>query len=56
VVHEGQGLALGLEAGEDLAAVETRLDELERDLSADGLDLVGEVDGAHAALAEGLAK
>ena len=37
VVHHGQGLALGLEAGDDLAAVHAGLDDLERDLAADRL-------------------
>ncbi len=52
MVHHGQGLPLGLEAGDDLAAVHARLDDLERDLAADGLFLLGHVDGAHAALAD----
>ena len=37
MVHQGQGLPLGLEAGDDLAAVHARLDDLERDLAADRL-------------------
>ena len=48
----GQGLALGLEPGDDLAAVHARLDDLERDLAADGLLLLGHVDDAHAPLAD----
>ena len=52
VVHHGQGLALGLEAGDDLAAVHPRLDDLQRDAAADGLGLLGHVDDAHAALAD----
>ena len=34
MVHQGQGLPLGLEAGDDLAAVHARLDQLEGDLAA----------------------
>ena len=52
VVHERQGLALGLEAGDDLFGVHARLDDLERDLAADGALLLGEEDDSHAALAE----
>jgi hypothetical protein len=33
VVHEGQGLALGLEAGDDLAGVHARLEHLEGDIA-----------------------
>ena len=33
MVHHRQGLPLGLEAGDDLAAVHARLDDLERDLA-----------------------
>ena len=33
VVHHRQGLPLGLEAGDDLAAVHARLDDLEGDLA-----------------------
>ena len=52
VVHQGQGLALGLEAGDDLLGVHARLDDLERDLAMDRALLLGEEDDAHAALAE----
>ena len=34
VVHQGQGLALGLEAGDDLPGVHPGLDELHRDQRA----------------------
>ncbi len=37
VVHQRQGLPLGLEAGDDLARVHARLDDLERDLAPDRL-------------------
>ncbi len=52
VVHHRQGLALGLEAGDDLAAVHAGLDDLERDLAADRLLLLGHVDDAHAPFAD----
>ncbi len=52
VVHHGEGLALGLEPGDDLIAVHAGLDDLERDLATDGLLLLGHVDDAHAALAD----
>ena len=52
VVHQRQGLPLGLEAGEDLAAVHAGLDDLQRHLAADRLFLLGHVDAAHAAFAE----
>ena len=52
VVHQRQRLPLGLEAGDDLAGVHARLDDLERDLAADGLLLLGHVDDAHAAFAD----
>ena len=52
VVHQGQGLALGLEAGDDLLGIHARLDDLQRDLAMDGPLLLGEEDDAHAALAE----
>ena len=52
MVHHGQGLPLGLEAGDDLPAVHARLDDLEGDLALHGLGLLGHVDGAHAALAD----
>ena len=52
VVHQGQRLPLGLEAGEDLLRVHPGLDELERDQSFDRLGLLGHPDRAHAALAD----
>ncbi len=52
VVHHGQGLPLGLEAGDDLAAVHPRLDDLQRDAAADRLELLGHEDGAHAPFAD----
>ena len=52
MVHQRQGLPLGLEAGDDLPAVHARLDDLEGDLAADRLCLLGHVDDAHAAFAD----
>lgn len=52
VVHDGEGLALGLEAVDDLARGHARLDDLERDVALEGDGLRGEVDGAEPALAE----
>ena len=56
VVHQGQGLPLGLEPGQDGPRVHAGLDELQRHLALDGLGLLGEVDGAHAPLADLLAE
>src|SRR6516225_5556590 len=52
MVHEGQCLALGLEAGQDGLGVHAGLDELEGDLAADRLRLLGYPDSAHAAFAD----
>ena len=53
VVHQGQRLALRLEAGDHLLRVHAGLDDLQGDLAAYGLVLLGQEDSAHAALAEG---
>ncbi len=50
------GLALGLEAGEDLPGVHPGLDDLEGDHARDGLALLGHPDAAEAALADLLAQ
>ena len=52
VVHQGQRLPLRLEAGEDLARVHAGLDDLDGDQALDRLGLLGQPDGAHAALAD----
>ncbi len=52
MVHHRQRLPLGLEAGDDLLGVHAVLDDLQRDLPLDRLGLLGQVDDAHAALAE----
>ncbi len=50
MIHHCQRLPLGLEPSDDLAAVHSRLDDLERDLAAHRLLLLRHVDGAHASL------
>ena len=55
VLHQGQGLPLRLEAGQDVPRVHPPLDQLQRHLAADRPELLGEVDGAHAPLADLLA-
>jgi hypothetical protein len=52
VIHDRQGLTLGLEAGYDLARVHAGLDDFERDAAADGLVLLGHEDDAHATFAD----
>ena len=52
MVHQRQGLPLGLEAGDDVARVHARLDDLQRDLAAHGMLLLGHEDQAHAPLAD----
>ena len=52
MVHHGQGLALGLEAGDDLPGVHAQLDDLEGDTAADRFLLLGHVNHAHAAFAD----
>ena len=52
VVHQGQRLPLGLEAGDHLLGVHAQLDDLQRHLAADRLLLLGHVDDAQAALAD----
>ena len=52
VVHHRQGLALRLEACEDLLAVHSRLDDLQRHPATDGRLLVGHVDDTHPPFAD----
>jgi hypothetical protein len=54
MVHQREGLALGLEAGDHLPGVHPQLDDLEGDLAADRLPLFGQPDRAAAAFAQGL--
>ena len=51
VVHHRQGLSLRFEPGDDLAAVQPRLDDLQCDRAAHGVRLFGQPHRAHAALA-----
>ena len=50
--HQRQGLALRLEAGNDLAAVHAGLDDFERHLAADRVRLLGDKDQAEAPFAD----
>jgi hypothetical protein len=56
VVHERQGLTLGLEAGEDFMGVHAGLDEFQCDGAANRGGLVGLPDYAHAPGANPLAE
>jgi len=52
MVHQRQRLALRLEARDHLLGVHAQLDDLERHLAPDRLELLGHPDRAHAALAD----
>ena len=52
VLHEGEGLPLLLEAGDDFLRVHAELDDLEGDAPPHGLLLLGHPDGAKAAFAD----
>src|SRR5437879_5978328 len=52
MIHEGQGLALGFEAGNHLPRIHTGFEDLQRDGAADRLPLLGHEDYAKAALAD----
>src|SRR5262249_32115660 len=52
MVHQGESLALGLEAGDDLAAFHAGLDDLQGDRAPDRLSLFRQPDNAHASLAD----
>ena len=56
VLHQRQGLALGLEPGQDIPRVHPPLDQLQRHLAADRPELLGEEDCAHPPLADLLSK
>ena len=51
MVHHGEGLPLGLEAGNDLPRIHAGLDDLQSHLAAHGIGLQGDIDNAHAAFA-----
>ena len=52
MVHHGEGLALGLEAGDDGLCVHAQPDDFEGDAAAHGLLLFGHVNDAAAAFAD----
>ena len=56
VLHECQGLSLRLEAGDDLATVHSRLDDLQCDATFDRAGLLSQVNDAHPAFADLLQK
>ena len=51
VIHHGQGLAFGFEAGDDLLGIHPQLDDLEGDAAAHRFVLLGDIDDPAAALA-----
>ena len=56
VIHHGECLALGLEAGDDISGVHPQLDHLERDATSHRRFLVGYVNDATAAFPNLLAQ
>ena len=52
MVHQRQGLPLGLEPGDHIPRVHSELDELEGDATANRLRLICQVDHPHPTLAE----
>src|SRR5262249_51174872 len=52
MVHQCQGLPLGLEAGDDLAGIHAMLDDFEGDAALDGLTLLGHEDDSEATFAD----
>src|SRR3954453_6569165 len=52
VVHEGERLALLLEAGDDIAGIHADLDDLERDAAANGALLLRDPDAPEPAFAD----
>src|SRR5436309_7087055 len=52
MIHEGEGLALVLEARDDLPCVHAELNDFEGDLAPDGGELLSQVNDATAAFAE----
>ena len=54
VIHHGQGLALGLEAGDDGLCIHAQLDDLERDLALDRRRLLGQIHRSESAFADHL--
>ncbi len=54
MIHHGQGLALGFEAGDDLVGVHAQLDDLQRHAPADRVLLLGHINHAEAAFSDHL--
>ncbi len=52
MIHQREGLALRLEAGDDFAGVHAELDHFQRGAADDGLLLLGHIDDAATALAD----
>ena len=52
MVHQRQRLAFGFEPGDDAFRVHAQLDDLKRDVPADGLFLFGHINDAAAAFAD----
>ena len=52
MVHQRQGLALGLEAGDDLPGIHAGLDDFQRHFALDRLGLFGHINCAHAPFAD----
>ena len=52
MIHQGQRLPLGFEAGDDLLGVHAQLDDLERDPAANRFLLLGHINHAAAAFAD----
>jgi hypothetical protein len=54
MIHHGQRLPLGLEAGDDLLGVHAELDDLEGDAATNGFDLLRDIHHATTAFADPL--
>ncbi len=52
MIHDGQRLALELEAREDLTGVHSQLDELDRHAAPNRLNLFGDPNGSHSSFAD----
>ncbi|MCH7920864.1 MAG: hypothetical protein IIC50_23175, partial [Planctomycetes bacterium] len=52
MIHQGQGLAFGLESTNDLFGVHTNFNDLERYAASDRLPLLGQVNSPHPAFTQ----
>src|SRR5262245_684544 len=52
MIHQREGLAFGLEAGDDIPRVHSRFNDLQRDTPANGFSLLRKVNNSTAALAD----